>query len=180
MEDYKGAAKHLTMLMSREDAKGDDWSPLGKSALALKDFANAEKAFSAHIAALTEPGPRAESYNYLAQAQLGAGKYAEAQSSVQQGLTLQPDGFINAELRVTAGDILASQEKWSEAAKTYEAVTVIIDDENLTPRAGEKAVDAYQRAGEVETAKKLLNKLQSRYPEYFQNRKSKASATVAN
>ena len=49
----------------------------------------------------------------------------------------------------------------------------MIDDENLTPRAGEKAVAAYRSAGMEEEAKKLLNKLQSRYPEYFQNKKPK-------
>ena len=174
IEDYKGAIKHLEMLMAREDAKPEDWKPLGKCALALKNWAGAEKAFVALLAAIKEPGPRAESFNDLAQAQLGAAKFADAQASVQQGLTLQPDGFINAELRVTAGDILAAQQKWLDAAKTYEAVTVIIDDENVTPRAGEKAVDAYRKSGDDDSAKKLLNKLQSRYPEYFQNKKAKA------
>jgi lipopolysaccharide biosynthesis regulator YciM len=178
-EDYQGATKYLSLLMARDDAKPEDWRPLGESSLALKDWAGAEKAFGSLLAALKDPAPRAESFNRLAQAQLGARKYGEAQSSIQQGLTLQPDGFINAELRVTAGDVLAAQEKWTDAAKAYEAVTVIIDDENLTPRAGEKAVQAYRKAGEEDAAKKLLNKLQSRYPEYFQNKKAK-SATVSN
>jgi len=178
-EHYKGAVKHLRMLTRREDAKPEDWGKLGKSELALNDWAGAEKAFTSLLPALKDPGPRAESYNDLAQAQLGGRKFTEAQSSVQQGLTLQPDGFINAELRVTAGDILAAQEKWTDAAKTYEAVTVIIDDESVTPRAGEKAVQAYRKAGDEDSAKKLLNKLQSRYPEYFQNKKAK-QATVAN
>jgi TolA-binding protein len=177
--DYLGATKSLSMLMAREDAKPDDWRPLGESFLALKEWAGAEKAFSALLQSLKDPAPRADCLNSLAQAQLGAGKYDDAQSCVQQGLTLQPDGFINAELRVTAGDILAAQEKWTDAAKAYEAVTVIIDDENVTPRAGEKAVEAYRKAGEEDAAKKLLNKLQSRYPEYFQNKKAK-SATVSN
>ena len=54
-------------------------------------------------------------------------------------------------------------------------MTVIIDDENITPGAGEKAVDAYRRAGLEDEAKKLLNRLQSRYPEYFQNKKPRTA-----
>src|SRR4030095_5584909 len=100
-----------------------------------------------------------------------AGKFKEARASVEEGLKLKPDGAVNAELRVTAGDIQAAQEQWLDAAKTYESVSIIIDDENVTPRAGEKSVACYRRAGEEEIAKKLLNKLQSRYPEYFQNKR---------
>jgi hypothetical protein len=55
-------------------------------------------------------------------------------------------------------------------------VTAVIDDESITPRAGEKGVEAYRKAGLEEEAKKLLNKLRSRYPEYFQNKKSKVVA----
>jgi TolA-binding protein len=90
---------------------------------------------------------------------------------VEEGLKQQPDGSVNAELRITAGDIQAAQQRWLDAAKTYESVSVIIDDENVTPRAGEKSVACYRRAGEDEVAKKLLNRLQSRYPEYFQNKR---------
>jgi tetratricopeptide (TPR) repeat protein len=162
------------MLMTREDAKPEDWRPLGKSALALKDFATAEKAFNSLLAAIKEPMPRAASFNELAQAQLGLQRYADAQRSIEQGLQLQADGPVNAELRTTAGDIQAHQHRWSDAAKTYESVTVIIDDENITPCAGEKAVEAYRKNGDEDVAKKLLNKLESRYPEYFQARKSKA------
>jgi len=170
-ESYRGAVKHIGMLMGREDAKPEDWRAFGRSALALKDYANAEKAFTSLLAAIKEPLPRAESFNDLAQAQLGAGKFSEARASVEQGLKIQPDGAGNAELRITAGDIQAAQEHWLDAAKTYESVSVIIDDESVTPRAGEKSVACYRKAGEDDVAKKLLNKLQSRYPEYFQNKR---------
>lgn len=170
-ENYRGAVKNLGMLMTREDAKPEDWKPFGKSALALRDYNTAEKAFKSLLAAIKEPLPRAESFNDLAQAQLGAGRFPDAQKSVEEGLKQQPDGSVNAELRITAGDIQAAQERWLDAAKTYESVSVIIDDENLTPRAGEKSVACYRKAGEDEVARKLLNKLQSRYPEYFQSKR---------
>jgi tetratricopeptide (TPR) repeat protein len=160
-------------LMKREDAKQEDWRLLGRSALAVKDFTAAEAAFTALLKSIKEPGPRADAFNDLAQGQLGLGKFPAAQSSVEDGLKLQPDGAINAELKITAGDVLAAEQKWPDAARVYESVTAIIDDDPITPRAGEKAVEAYRKAGQEEAAKKLLNKLQSRYPEYFQNKKKK-------
>jgi TolA-binding protein len=171
VDDHKNALKYLGIMMKREDAKAEDWRPLGRSALAIKDFANAESAFTELLKSMKEPAVKAEAFNDLAQAQLGLAKYPTAQSSVEDGLKLQPDGEINARLKVTWGDILGAQQKWQDAAHMYESVTAIIDDEAITPIAGEKAVEAYRKAGEDETAKKLLNKLQSRYPEYFQGKK---------
>ena len=56
-------------------------------------------------------------------------------------------------------------------AKIYESVAVIIDDEDITPRALEKGIEAYQKAGKDAEAKRLLNTLQSHYPEYMQRKK---------
>ena len=50
----------------------------------------------------------------------------------------------------------------------YVSVSVILDDDQITPRALELAVKAYERAGKSAEAKKTLNTLQSRYPEYIQ------------
>jgi TolA-binding protein len=173
LEKNKSAVKYLGMLAARDDVKAVDFRALGRSALALKDCDKAVGAFTSFLGAVKEPAPQAEVQNDLAQALIGLKKYAEAQGADDAGLKLQPDGEINAKLRVTAGDIQAAQLKWLEAAKIYESVTAVIDDEAITPRAGEKAVEAYRKAGVEEEAKKLLNKLQSRYPEYFQNKRAK-------
>ena len=177
LEKHKRAVKYLGLLAGREDAKPLDLRLLGRSAMALGSHEQAAKAFTSFLAVIKEPLPRAEGLNDLAQAQIGLKQFAEAQTSVNDGLALQPVGEVNARLRITAGDIQAAQGKWDEAAKIYNSVTVIIDDENITPGAGEKAVDAYRRAGLEEEAKKLLNRLQSRYPEYFQNKKARTALT---
>jgi TolA-binding protein len=170
---HKAAVKYLGILAAREDVKPEDLRALGRSALALDDFAKAVTPFTSYLAVVKEPAPRAEVLNDRAQALIGLFKYTEAQRDVDEGLKLQPDGEVNAKLRVSAGDIQAAQSKWLEAAKIYENVTAVIDDEAITPRAGEKAVEAYRKAGVDDEAKKLLNRLQSRYPEYFQNKKAK-------
>ncbi len=173
--NQRATLKYLGMLITRGNAKPADLRAYGASALALQASDEAITAFQKLIDAADEPIRKAEGYNGLAQACIELRKYPEAQRAIDAGVALQPEGPVNAALRTTAADILAAQQKWLEAAKLYESVTVIIDDENLSPRAGEKAVAAYQKAGEEEIAAKLLNKLQSRYPEYFQNKKARLS-----
>ena len=174
-QKHQAATKYLGMLTARSDAMPVDIRALGRSSLALGAHQEASAAFSSFLGLVKEAAPRAEGLNDLAQAQIGLSQFAEAQNSVNEGLKLQPIGEINAKLRVTAGDIQAAQARWPEAAKIYESVTVIIDEESITPGAGEKAVNAYRKAGLDEEANKLLNRLQSRYPEYFQNKKAKGA-----
>jgi lipopolysaccharide biosynthesis regulator YciM len=69
-----------------------------------------------------------------------------------------------------AGDILASQKSWEAAAKTYESVSIAFDEEQLAPPALEKAYQAYRSAGKQKESQNVLNRLQSRYPEYARER----------
>src|SRR5690606_12642165 len=87
----------------------------------------------------------------------------ETAAKVQQ---LQPEGRLNAQGRMLAGTALAAQEKWEEAAKTFMGISLLFDDPSITPGALEQAIIAYRKMGNEEQAKKTLNTLQSRYPEY--------------
>ena len=81
---------------------------------------------------------------------------------------------MNGEALITAGDVQAARGDWEAAARRYASVAAILDDEEVTPRALEKAYEAYQKLGKEPEAKKALNALQSRYPEYFQKKKAAA------
>jgi TolA-binding protein len=69
-----------------------------------------------------------------------------------------------------AGDLQRAQGNLEQAAKVYESVAVI-DHEQVTPAALEKAVETYRELGRDADARRLLNKLQSRYPEYAQRKR---------
>jgi tetratricopeptide (TPR) repeat protein len=173
-EKYKAAVKYLGMLAARDDVKPEDLRALGRSALALSDFAKAVSPFTSYLAVVKDPAPRAEVLNDRAQALVGLFKYSDAQGDVDEGLKLQPDGDVNAKLRVSAGDIQAAQSKWLEAAKIYENVTAVIDDEAITPRAGEKAVEAYRKAGMEEDAKKAPESAAEPLPGIFPKQEGQA------
>jgi TolA-binding protein len=172
-ELYKGgtfdqASKYFQMLTPREEAVPDDFLFLGRSLLKQKQFPASIAALEAYLKVAKEPVPKAAGLLELTQARIGAGDFDAAKKAADEALTLQPEGPLNGEGRIAAGDVLVARGQFDEAAKTYRAVSAVIDDETVTPRALEKAVAAYKKAGNEIEAKKTLNLLQSRYPEYYQ------------
>ena len=85
-------------------------------------------------------------------------------------LRLQPEGVLNGEARLVAGDILAAQKSWEAAAKVYESISIAFDEDQLAAPAMEKAFQAYRSAGKAKESQNVLNRLQSRYPEYARER----------
>ncbi len=165
---YSNAAKYLAVITDRDDAKPDDFLNYGRSELNLGEFEKAAAALEKYLETTKEPSPRAVGMMALARSQIGLKKLDAAQKSADAALSLQPDGELNAKARIVAGDIQNARGNFDEAARIYESVGVVIDDETLTPQALEKAVEAYKKAGKDAEAKRLLNTLQSRYPEYLQ------------
>jgi TolA-binding protein len=165
---FDRSSKYFEMLTPREEVAPDDYLFLGRSRLKLQQFKESTEALQAYLKAVKEPVPRATGLLDLTQALIGARDFDAAQKAAEEALTLQPEGVLNGEGRIAAGDVLVARGQQEEAAKTYRAVSAVIDDESITPRALEKAVAAYKKAGNEAEAKKTLNLLQSRYPEYYQ------------
>lgn len=173
---YESAEKYLAMLAPRDEALPRDLLRLAQARLYLKKYAEAASTLEErYLKAVQEPPSRATGLLELAKARTGLGNFPAAQKAVDEALLLQPEGRISGEARIAAGDILVARGQHSEAARTYASVAVLLDDEEVTPRALEKAVTAYERAGQEQDARKTLNQLQSRYPEYAQAKKSASS-----
>ncbi len=167
-QNYEKAEAYLAMLVARDEAKPADFLQLAKSRLALKQFAEATTVLQKYLETVKEPPSRALGLLDLAAAQIGTSDFSNAQKSVDEAIRLQPEGKLTGEARMVAGDIKAAQGQWEEAAKLYSSVAVILDNEEVTPRSMEKAVNAYKQSGKEAEAAKELNKLLSRYPEYGQ------------
>ncbi len=170
---YNSAAKYLAMVTARDDAKPDDFLNLGRTELRVGEFQKSSDALEKYLGTAKEPSSRVAGLLALGHAQIGLKKLDAAQKTADEALSLQPDGELNAKARILAGDIQNARGRFDEAAKVYESVAVVIDDETLTPEAMEKAVEAYKSAGKDAEAKRLLNTLQSRYPEYAQRKGAK-------
>ncbi len=163
---YESAEKYLAMLTPRDEAMPDDFLLLGASQHALGKFQPAVDSLQTYLKTVKLPVPRAKGLLSLAASQIGLKAFADAQKSVDEALTLQPEGEMSGRAKIVAGDILMARGQYEEAARIYESVAVILDDPEITPQALEKAVDAWRAAGREDEAEKTLNKLKSRYPEY--------------
>jgi TolA-binding protein len=174
--ENESAIKYLEMLIPpggtpRDEAQPEDYLVLARARLNVQNFPQAGAALETYLKSVKDPVPRSTGLLHLARAQIGMTQLDAAQKSVDEALTIQPEGPIAGEARIVAGDIQMSRGRAEEAAKLYVSVSLVLDDENVTPLALEKAVQAYQGAGREAEAKKTLNTLQSRYPEYAQRKK---------
>ena len=139
----------------------------------LEKYKEATESIQTYLKPIKQPTLRATGLLTLAKSQIALKAFDAAQKSVDEALTLQPEGEINGEGRISAGDIQMARGNPAEAAKLYETVYATgIDHPEITPRSLTKAIQAYRAAGNDEKVKKLLNILQSRYPEYFQRAKT--------
>lgn len=156
----------LALLCSAEDAKEADWLALAQTRLQTKQFEGAATASDAYLKMVTRPADQALGLLVKSRAEIGKGNPVAAQKNVEEALRLQPEGRLNAEARIVAGDIQAAKKEWEAAAKLYASVAVFIEDDELSPLALEKAHRAYKEAGKTKEAADTLNRLQSRFPEY--------------
>jgi TolA-binding protein len=81
-------------------------------------------------------------------------------------MKLQPEGRVNAEARLLAGDVQVERGNFDDAGKAFMGVALLYDDPAVTPRALQKAASAYQRAGKTEEADRATRQLHEKYPNY--------------
>jgi TolA-binding protein len=175
-KSYEAAEQQLVYVAERPEVSPRDLLRLGQIRLQLGKAAEAVPVLQRYLAGVHEPISRATGLLDLARAQVGTRDFVAARKSVDETLALQPEGRLSGEARIIAGDIEAGQGHSEEAAKLYASVYVVIglDDDDITPRALEKAVAAFKAAGREADAKKYDNILRSRFPEYFDKKKKDA------
>ena len=81
-------------------------------------------------------------------------------------MTLQPEGRVNAQARLLAGDVEMERQQYEEAGKAFMSVAVLYDDSEITPQALAKASKAYQKAGKADEAQRASAQLRQKYPDY--------------
>jgi tetratricopeptide (TPR) repeat protein len=164
--DYPNAEKYLNQLCARSEATPDDWLNLGTAQLGAKQYPDTINSVNKYLAAQSDPALQAKGLLVLGQAQLDAGKLDDAQASADKACSLQPEGLANGQGRMLSGDIQVARSNLDAAAKIFQSIAVILDDPKLTPAAMEKAYECLNQEGNTTEAAKVLNELQTKYPEY--------------
>jgi len=168
-KNYEAAEKYLSALGKIDNPSGvkpDFWFYLGDAASRQKNFGEAEEAFGKYLEVATDPAGKAKVLLALGAAKIGAHKPDDAQKIAEQIMALQPEGRVNAEARLLAGDVQVERKNFDEAGKAFMGVALLYDDPAITPRALDKAAVAYRQAGKTDEAERAGRQLRERYPNY--------------
>ena len=169
-DDGLHAERYLGLLTARakdEEVLADDWLNLGRARAKLKKWSAAQEALQAYLKSAPDPIPQATGLLALGEVEVGAGRLDDARDSANRVLALQPEGRLNSQGRMLLGDIAMLRQDYAEAAKIFHSVVLLgVEDSVLTPKAMENAYIAYKKAGNDQQAGKLLNELQTRFPEH--------------
>ncbi|HSS17678.1 MAG TPA: tetratricopeptide repeat protein [Candidatus Dormibacteraeota bacterium] len=168
-KNFQAAEKYLSALRKIDNpgsVKPDFLFYLGDAATKLKNLPEAEDAFGKYLQTAKDPAGKAKVLLALGAVKISAHKPEEAQKIAEEIMTLQPEGRVNAEARLLAGEVQLERGNFDDAGKAFKGVALLYDDAAITPRALDKAALAYRQAGKTEEADRLSHELRERYPNY--------------
>ena len=168
-KNFQAAEKYLSALRKIDNAgsvKPDYLFYLGDAATKLKNLPEAEEAFAKYLQTAKDPAGKAKVLLTLGAVKISAHKPEEAQKIAEEIMALQPEGRVNAEARLLAGEVQLERGNFDDAGKAFKGVALLYDDPAITPRALDKAAVAFRQAGKTEEADRLSRELRERYPNY--------------
>ena len=168
-KNYAAAEKYLSALGKSENLAGinpDFWFYLADAQTKQGNFTGAEVSYEQYLRTATDPAAKVKTLLALGAAKIASHKPDEAQKIAEEIMSLQPEGRVNAEARLLAGDVQVERGRFEDAARLYMGVALLHDDPTITPRALDKAAAAYQRAGKKAEADRATEQLRAKYPEF--------------
>ena len=168
---YARTEKFLPELMLRKEAVGDDYLLLARSRVKMGKYKEAVESFDNYLASAKDPVPRVAGMIEKADAQIGMKDWAGADKTVKEALSLATEGRYNGELRLRAGDIEAGRGDAKKALQIFETIPVTLDDDEVSPRALERAMELHAKLGNTNEVKRVENQLHSKYPEFLQKKR---------
>jgi len=165
------AEQYFQELIARKETMPDDYLQLARSRVRNKKYKESIESFDIYLATINEPAPRARCLIEKADAQLAMSDWPGVEKSAKEALTLQPEGKLNGEARIRAGEAKIGQGNHLDAARIFEGIALTLEDDEVTPRALEMAIQARRQLGAAEDVQRLENELRTKYPEYAQRKK---------
>jgi len=170
--DYAKAARYLGFVVTFQEPEKtapDIWNAHGECLLEIKDYAGAITAMDNFLKAEQRPQPRARAYLLRGRAQFLAGKSADAAKSVEEGLNIERENLVAAQLHMLSGDISAATGRSKEAVGSYNIVRLNWEDPVLTPLAISRMIALLSKSTEpkdLEEAESLKKDLRDHYPKF--------------
>ncbi|MFN2508183.1 MAG: tetratricopeptide repeat protein [Chthoniobacterales bacterium] len=167
-KNYAAAEKYLSVLGNAEasNVNPDFWFYLADAQSKLGKFTAAEVSYERYLQTATDPAAKVKTLLALGATKIAAHKADDAQKIAEEIMSLQPEGRVNAEARLLAGDVQVERGRFEEAGKAFMGVALLYDDPTITPRALQKAASAYEKAGKKAEAAQAVEQLRTKYPEF--------------
>ncbi len=169
---YDRAEKFLPELMQRKEAVGDDYLLLARSRVKMGKFKDAVDSFDHYLSSVKDPVPRVAGMIEKADAQIGMQDWNGADKTVNEGLGLATEGRYNGELKLRAAEIELGRGNAENALKMFSQIPIVLEDDEVSPRALERAMEIHLKLGNTAEVKKIENQLRSKYPEYLQKKRT--------
>ena len=165
-KDYAKTEKYLGLLGNGDHAgvSPDFWFYLADAQTKLGKFTEAETSYEKYLQNATDPAAKVKALLALGATKIAAHKADDAQKIAEEIMGLQPEGKVNAEARMLAGDVQVERGNFEVAGKAFMGVALLYDDPAITPRALQKAAACYQKAGKTAEAEKATQQLRAKYP----------------
>ncbi len=142
----------------------EGWIMLADTQVALNKIPEARTSVDKYLSLTADPEARARGLLLKSRVALALDRSDEARVAADEALQLQPEGRLNSEARLVAGEIFFKESDFESAARSFMAVSVLTDDPDLTPRALKRAAEAYRRSGKNAEADNALKEASERYP----------------
>lgn len=145
---------------------------LAECRVRIGKFQDARAPVVKYLEAARDPATRARGLLVQARIELAARNAGAAKGLVEEALLLQPEGPLNAEARLLSGDLMFAKSDYDGAARAYMSVALLIDDPTITPRALQKAADAYRKVNNTFEADRAMAELRERFPDFQKSAKT--------
>src|SRR5207237_8140946 len=106
-KNYVAGEKYLGVLgnIDNPPVKPDFWFYLGDAAAKQQKFDESENALGKYLQVATDPAGKAKVLLRLGDVKIAAHKPDDAQKIAEQIMVLQPEGQVNGQARLLAGDV---------------------------------------------------------------------------
>lgn len=167
--NYTASERFLFLASADEDPKKtrpEIWTFMGRARTAQNKFKEAVEAFDNTLAQVSNPAERARILLEKGQALLYSDQIEEASLATTEGLDLQRQGRINAQLYILSGDIEMAKGNFSEALAAYIVPSQMFVDPKISPEAIHKSIGALKKMGNDSDAAELQKQLTEQFPSY--------------
>ena len=169
--DFAAAERYLLPVLKDKNVDPSVLIELAEAQIQLGKTREAAPVVTQYLETAREPYSRARGLQAKAAVSLGKKDFDDAAKLCDESLLLQPEGRLNAEGRLLSGEISFARGDYDGAARAFMTVAVLYDDSSVTPRALQRAADAYRKANNELEADKALQELQQRFPDFVKSPK---------